>query len=92
MECQLPDWLFAAPVPQERVLRHTVEQSVVCAQVVQIIDLPVPQMGGHEVGDVLGPRLAGVWEPVSPQGRVQSGTVEQAAGVHRDLARLERVW
>ena len=36
--------------PQERVLRHTVEQIVVCA--------PVLQMASGEVGDVLGPCLS----------------------------------
>ena len=38
-----------------------------------------------EVGDVLGPCLVDTWEPL-PQARV----LEPAAGLHRDLAQLER--
>ena len=39
-----PDRLFAVSGPQERVLRHTVEQMGDCVPVVPSLDVPVPQM------------------------------------------------
>ena len=39
-----PGRLLAAPGPQERVLRHTVEQLAKCVPVVPLLDALVPQM------------------------------------------------
>ena len=90
MKC-LPPWApgqtgsLLCLVRRGRVLRHPVEQIVDCAPVVPFLDVPVPQMVSGEVADVLGPCLAGTWEPL-----LQARVLEPAAGVHQDLAQLER--
>ena len=79
-----PDWLSAVSGPQERVLRHTVEQMVDCVLDVPIFEAPVSQLGCGEEGGVLSH-----WEPLPPPARVRS-CHELAADLHRDLARLGR--
>ena len=69
-----PDRLSAVSGPQERVLRHTVEQMADSTQVVPMLQAPAQQLGCSVVGSVLGR-----WEPLPPQARVQS-VLEQAAG------------
>ena len=73
-----PDRLTNVSGPQERVLRHTVEQIVDSVPWSPVLNAPVPQMGCGEVGDVLGRG-----EPLPPH--------EQAAGVLTDLSQLDQV-
>ena len=42
--CSRPDRLAPVSGPEERVLRHTVEQLADCVTVVPLLDVPVPQM------------------------------------------------
>ena len=77
-----PDRLSAVSGPQERVLRHTVEQMADSTPVVPMLDAPVQQLGCSVVGSALGR-----WEPLPPHARVRP-VLEQAAGHRRDQARL----
>ena len=58
------------------------EQLADSVRVVPWLDAPVPQCG--EVGSVLSP-----WEPLPPRARALL-VLEQAAGIHRDHARLDQ--
>ena len=80
-----PDRLSADSVPQERVQRHTVEQMGDVVPVVPVLIAPVPLLGSCEVGCALGR-----WEPLPPPVCVRPCR-ELAAGLHRDLTRLEEV-
>ena len=70
--------------PHERVLRHTVEQIVDSVLGLLVLNAHLPQMVSGEVGDVLQPVGA-----APSSGSVRS-CLEPAAGVHQDLARVER--
>ena len=71
--------------PQEQVQRHTVEQMGGNVPEVPILIDPLLLLGCGEVGSVLGR-----WEPLPLPARVRSCR-ELAAGLHRDLTRLEEV-
>ena len=77
-----PDRLSAVSGPQERVLRHAVEQMADSTPVVPMLEAPVQQLGCSVVGSVLGR-----WEPLPPHARVRP-VLNQAAGHRRDQARL----
>ena len=68
--------------PQERVLRHTVEQMSDSRPVVPMLEGAVQQLGCSVVGSALGR-----WEPLPPHARVLPA-LEEAAGHRREQARL----
>ena len=68
--------------PQERVLRHTVEQMADRTPVVPMLEAPVQKLGCSVVGSALGR-----WEPLPPHARVRP-VLEHAAGHRRDQARV----